>query len=226
MSERESDPACLRVPPLWPDEIPALRAEIAALKHDIERQIAESESEAMTTVLNLCMEQFPECRAYGDLPGWIADRNSENARLLDVIAAMSKQQKIVGASETTPYRFESAAQQAGRSSVKHPDDTSGSALQASGTPAAPADTEPAYIIWFDDASVAPEVFAGHGATDAAHKRYEQISARWNAHLFAKVNSNSRDANERSAESAASAEPALYAYLGADGEVQWGVEVTK
>lgn len=110
MSERESDPACLRVPPLWPDEIPALRAEIAALKHDIERQIAESESEAMTTVLNLCMEQFPECRAYGDLPGWIAERNSENARLIDVIAGQLLSRAI------TKTCSDPAAQQAGRTS--------------------------------------------------------------------------------------------------------------
>lgn len=62
------------------------------------------------------------------------------------------------------------------------------ALQSRDEPV--ADT---WIIWFDDADRKPELFCGHGATQAANKRYEQISVSWNAHLFAKVHSNNRDA---------------------------------
>lgn len=51
----------------------------------------------------------------------------------------------------------------------------------------------AMLIWYDDASVPPEMFSGHGAEDAAYSRYEQISTSWNAHLFVRINANSRDA---------------------------------
>lgn len=50
----------------------------------------------------------------------------------------------------------------------------------------------AYLIQYDDPSQSPELFVGHGAHDAAHHRYAQISDSWNAHLFAKIASNSRD----------------------------------
>lgn len=50
----------------------------------------------------------------------------------------------------------------------------------------------AYIIKFDDADRRDEFFAMTGARDAAMRRYEQISVSWNAHLFVKIDSNSRD----------------------------------
>lgn len=46
-----------------------------------------------------------------------------------------------------------------------------------------------YIIYFDDADRTPELIVGR---EAALKRYEQISMSWNAHLFVKIDSNSRD----------------------------------
>lgn len=51
----------------------------------------------------------------------------------------------------------------------------------------------AWAIVFDDAEVPPEFFAGAGATEGARKRFEQISGSWNAHLYRRVESNSRDA---------------------------------
>lgn len=48
---------------------------------------------------------------------------------------------------------------------------------------------PVWLIYFDDYDRRPEIIT---AEDAARKRYWQISASWNAHLFVKVQSNSRD----------------------------------
>ena len=52
--------------------------------------------------------------------------------------------------------------------------------------------EGSFIIVFDDASVEEEMFTGYGARDAALRRYDQISISWNAHLYVKIDSNSRD----------------------------------
>ncbi|WP_296267377.1 hypothetical protein [Pseudomonas sp. UBA6562] len=49
-----------------------------------------------------------------------------------------------------------------------------------------------HIIVFDDADRANEHFCGSGARPAALRRYEQISQSWNAHLFVRTASNSRD----------------------------------
>lgn len=46
-----------------------------------------------------------------------------------------------------------------------------------------------YLIYFDDAGVRPEVIIGEAA---ARHRFEQVSQQWNAHLFGKIESNSRD----------------------------------
>lgn len=46
-----------------------------------------------------------------------------------------------------------------------------------------------WMIYFDDADRRPEIFTDEGC---ARKRYEQISVSWNAHLFKRVHSNSRD----------------------------------
>ncbi len=46
-----------------------------------------------------------------------------------------------------------------------------------------------HLIVFDDADRKPELFIGRAAALA---RYERISVSWNAHLFVKINSNSRD----------------------------------
>ncbi len=49
-----------------------------------------------------------------------------------------------------------------------------------------------YKIVYDDASVPDESFACTGALDAALRRFDQISARWNAHLFVRFANNTRD----------------------------------
>jgi hypothetical protein len=49
--------------------------------------------------------------------------------------------------------------------------------------------QPQYLIKFDDTEVADETMFG---AEIANKRFEQISGNWNAHLFVKVASNSRD----------------------------------
>ncbi len=54
----------------------------------------------------------------------------------------------------------------------------------------PADC--AHVIIYDDADMRPAMFAGAGARDSAVKTFERISRQWNAHLFVKIASNSRD----------------------------------
>lgn len=49
-----------------------------------------------------------------------------------------------------------------------------------------------HMIVFDDAELDNEMFAGAGARPAALRRWEQISRSWNAHLFVRVERNSRD----------------------------------
>lgn len=44
----------------------------------------------------------------------------------------------------------------------------------------------AWIIWFEDEDVAPEIFSGHGATEAAGKRFAMVRSNWNCHLFQRV----------------------------------------
>jgi hypothetical protein len=48
---------------------------------------------------------------------------------------------------------------------------------------------PMYLIMFDDTEVQVETMFGE---EIASKRFEQVSQNWNAHLFVKVQSNSRD----------------------------------
>jgi hypothetical protein len=48
---------------------------------------------------------------------------------------------------------------------------------------------PMYLIMFDDTEVPVETMFGE---EIASKRFEQVSQNWNAHLFVKVKSNSRD----------------------------------
>ena len=52
--------------------------------------------------------------------------------------------------------------------------------------------EGVYLIRYDDRSREDELFAECGAKRAAFERYKQISGNWNAHLFVKIDSNSRD----------------------------------
>ena len=52
--------------------------------------------------------------------------------------------------------------------------------------------ETPHIIVFDDADRPNEMFSGAGARPAALRRWEQISVSWNAHLFVRVERNSRD----------------------------------
>lgn len=49
-----------------------------------------------------------------------------------------------------------------------------------------------YKIVYDDAEVPDESFARSGALDAALRRFEQISNKWNAHLFVRFANNTRD----------------------------------
>lgn len=67
--------------------------------------------------------------------------------------------------------------------------------------------EGAYIIRFDDAEREDEFFAGHGAKDAARRRYEMVSVSWNAHLYVKFDSNCRDCVVPNARATADAEDA-------------------
>ncbi|MFV3386628.1 hypothetical protein ACNFCJ_14550 [Pseudomonas sp. NY15364] len=52
--------------------------------------------------------------------------------------------------------------------------------------------ETPHIIVFDDADRPNEMFSGAGARPAALRRWQQISVSWNAHLFVRVERNSRD----------------------------------
>ena len=61
-----------------------------------------------------------------------------------------------------------------------------------------------HIIMFDDADRESITFAGTGARTAALKTWEQISASWNAHLFVRVERNSRDDRYPSARQSAPA----------------------
>lgn len=49
-----------------------------------------------------------------------------------------------------------------------------------------------HLIVFDDADRQQLIFAGAGARESALKAWEQISGSWNAHLFVRVERNSRD----------------------------------
>lgn len=50
----------------------------------------------------------------------------------------------------------------------------------------------AYLVRYDDTDKPDEFFAMTGARDGAFNRYRQISGNWNAHLYVKIDSNSRD----------------------------------
>lgn len=65
----------------------------------------------------------------------------------------------------------------------------------------------AYIIRYDDTDRADEFFAMTGARDGALARYRQISGNWNAHLYVKIDSNSRDVECPSASTHPIAQPA-------------------
>lgn len=49
-----------------------------------------------------------------------------------------------------------------------------------------------HMIVFDDAERESIMFAGAGAREAALKTWDHISRSWNAHLFVRVERNSRD----------------------------------
>lgn len=49
-----------------------------------------------------------------------------------------------------------------------------------------------HLIMFDDTDREQLVFSGTGARPAALKAWEQISGSWNAHLFVRIERNSRD----------------------------------
>lgn len=74
------------------------------------------------------------------------------------------------------------------------------APQASQPEAAPSDEVP-YLIVFDDQERKPEMAIGRQRADI---RFEQISASWNAHLYVKIASNSRDCHYQNATISASA----------------------
>lgn len=46
-----------------------------------------------------------------------------------------------------------------------------------------------FLIYFDDADVRPQIVHGQGGAEAM---FERVSMQWNAHLFVKVRSNTRD----------------------------------
>jgi hypothetical protein len=44
----------------------------------------------------------------------------------------------------------------------------------------------AWMIVFEDRDEAREVFTGHGAEEAARKRFDQLKGNWSIHLFQRV----------------------------------------
>ncbi len=73
-----------------------------------------------------------------------------------------------------------------------------------------------HMITFDDADRRPVIFAGAGARQAALKAWKACSVSWNAHLFVRIERNSRDDRYPSAEVAPS-HAALIQTLAADLE---------
>lgn len=66
-----------------------------------------------------------------------------------------------------------------------------------------ADENEAWLIVYDDKDMLQEMFASHGATEAAHRRFEQMNSAWNCHLFHRVRKpNERGLDRRDAEIAA------------------------
>ena len=43
-----------------------------------------------------------------------------------------------------------------------------------------------WMIVYDDAEVRAERFSGSGATEAAHRRFDQVKTGYNCHLFVRV----------------------------------------
>jgi hypothetical protein len=55
------------------------------------------------------------------------------------------------------------------------------------TPAAPHPDDPCvWLIRYAEAGIPDEVFTGTGATNAAHRRFEQVRVSYNVHLFVRV----------------------------------------
>lgn len=75
----------------------------------------------------------------------------------------------------------------------HCADTALARLARTAAPSEPTDVP--YMIVFDDQDVKPELLIGR---ERALIRYKQISQSWNAHLFVKIDSNSRDQQSPSA----------------------------
>lgn len=44
----------------------------------------------------------------------------------------------------------------------------------------------AWMIVFEDDDMKPETFCGHGAKDAARKRFDHLALNWNIHLFERI----------------------------------------
>ena len=63
-----------------------------------------------------------------------------------------------------------------------------------------------HMIVFDDTDREHMVFAGAGARDAALKTWDKISGSWNAHLFVRIERNSRDDRYPSAAVVPAAQP--------------------
>lgn len=63
-----------------------------------------------------------------------------------------------------------------------------------------------HMIVFDDTDLEHMVFAGAGARDAALKTWDKISGSWNAHLFVRIERNSRDDRYPSATFVPAAQP--------------------
>ncbi len=50
----------------------------------------------------------------------------------------------------------------------------------------PDEDDTAWLIYYEDADVRPEVFAGFGAETGAKRRFRQVTIGYNAHLFCRV----------------------------------------
>lgn len=69
------------------------------------------------------------------------------------------------------------------------------------TPCLSVPDECPHVIIFDDADRRPLTFTGSSARKGALKAWEDVSKSWNAHLFVRIASNTRDDSYPSASSA-------------------------
>jgi hypothetical protein len=111
--------------------------------------------------------------AQGEPDGWLIEYGDGSRQVVPPDRSIH-QYKALGC-KVTPLYAALPAQDKDANAGGHP------------APANESESVP-YVIFFDDADCKPEMIIGR---EAAMRRYEQISDSWNAHLFVKIDSNSR-----------------------------------